>query len=315
MALRLRRRGCEGKDRSRIVHTRRVMDLDLRQLRVFVAVAEELHFTRAAERLHVAQPAVSARIRELEERLGVRLLERTTRSVALTPAGVVLLDRGRALLLDAEAALAETLEAAGARSVLRVGLLGSAGSALFASTRERFLEARPHTEVQIVPVRGPEDVLRGTADVVFGRFGPGETPLQVAVLGEEPRVLMLSRGHRLAAREHLRMAELADEAFVTQPAQENPVWREAWLDEQHEHGLPGRIAAEVFDGQQLLALVLAGVGVCLVPAAAATSLSHPDVAYVPVLDARPAIVSLAWRAGHGRSAARAFVEAARAAAG
>ena len=107
----------------------------------------------------------------------------------------------------------------------------------------------------------------------------------------------MAADHALAGRESLQMAELVDEAFLTQPAAINLKWREAWLAEQHRHGLPGRIAAEVNDAGQLFGYLASGRGVCLVPAAAARAMARPGVAFVPVVDADPAVVSLVWRKG------------------
>lgn len=312
------------QDRFRTIHTGAAMDLatvaelDLRRLRQFVAVAEELHFTRAAERLHLSQPALSARIRELEERLGVRLLERTSRSVALTDAGALLLERARPLLLDAEATLAAVRGAGGIAVPLRVGLMGTAGAVLFPPIRERLLAERPGLQIEVRVLQGAAGLLRGEVDVALCRLDPdldGEATagLRIVVLDREPRVLALASGHRLADRGSLTMADLVDEAFLTQPEAANPAWRDRWLAEQRRHGLPGRIAAEVGDAEELLALVSSGAGVCLVPRTAATHHARPGIAYVPVRDAEPTVTSVAWHERAETALVRAFVAAARAA--
>jgi DNA-binding transcriptional LysR family regulator len=273
------------------------MDLELRHLRYFVAVAETRNFTRAAERLHMAQPALSTRIRELEERLGVRLLDRTTRRVDLTPAGEELLGRARALLAEHHATVLAVRQVGGIATQVRLGLLGSSGADVIGPLLRAMGERLPGLEVVPVSLVLPSQVEHGEADVAFARLRPDETDLDVEVLVEEPRSLAMAADHLLAGRTDLRMAELVDEAFLTQPAAINPKWREAWLAEQHRHGLEGRIAAEVNNAGQLFGFLAAGRGVCLVPSAAARSMARPGVAFVPVVDAAPAVISLVWRPG------------------
>src|SRR5919201_4780440 len=133
--------------------------LDLRLVEYFIAVAEELHFGRAAERLHIAQPSLSQQIRRLEAQLGVRLLERDSRNVELTPAGEVLLREGRKLLRDAE----RTLRAARSASTreLRVGFYGTAGSELLPETLREFAALHPSVTVSI------HELLLGSIDEVL----------------------------------------------------------------------------------------------------------------------------------------------------
>lgn len=273
------------------------MDLEARHLRYFVAVAEARNFTRAAEQLHMAQPALSTRIRELEERLGVTLLDRTTRRVDLTPAGEELLQRARQLLADHHAAVLAVRQAGGAPTTLRLGLMGSSGAEIIGPLLRRLGERLPGLEVTPVALVVPAQVERGEADVAFARLRPEETDLEVEILVSEGRSLAMAADHPLAARESLHMAELSDEAFLTQPAAVNPKWREAWLAEQHRHGLPGRIAAEIEDASQLFGFLASGRGVCLVPEAASRAMARPGIAFVPVVDADPAVVSLVWRPG------------------
>ncbi len=107
------------------------------------------------------------------------------------------------------------------------------------------------------------------------------------------------------------MAELAGEAFVTQPLAANPAWRRRWLAEQRRHGLPGRIAAEVEDAEELYAHLVSGTGVCLMPQTAATHAARPGIAYVPMADAEPAALSVAWHPRAETPLSRAFLAAAR----
>ncbi len=135
--------------------------------------------------------------------------------------------------------------------------------------------------------------------------------MRLIQLAQEPRLLALPRAHRFADRTSLTMSELAHESFVVNPAaRENALAR--WRSEQRRHGLPGRIAAEARSITELLTMVAAGTGVALVPATIARHHDLPEITYVPVLDADPAVISLAWAAGSLRSSGEAFVETARA---
>jgi DNA-binding transcriptional LysR family regulator len=285
--------------------------LDLRLVDYFVAVAEELHFGRAAERLHIAQPSLSQQIRRLEQQLGVTLLERNSRNVRLTRAGEAFLREGRRALAQAERAISAT-RAAGAE-LLTVGFYGSAGRALLPALLTVFRERQPVTEIIVREILfgNIDEILDGKVDVAFTRLMPEQTELEVEVIATEPRLLALAKTHRLASCETLTFADLRGESFIVNPmvAHDGPPAR--WLAEQRRRGLPGRVAAEARSTQEIMALVGAGRGVCLVPAAAALHDRHPDVVYVPVTDAEPAVVSLTWLADRSSPSIKAFVAAAR----
>jgi DNA-binding transcriptional LysR family regulator len=285
--------------------------LDLRRVEYFVAVAEELHFGRAAERLHIAQPSLSQQIRQLEAELGVVLLERTSRRVELTSAGRALLREGRATLNQARRAV-EAARAAGP-APLAVGFFGSAASVLLPAVLREFGERHPSTPVSVRELLfgSVEEVRGGEVDVAFTRLVPGQSELDIEVIAEEPRVVALARRHPLAARSAVRFAELRDESFVVNPVTPADGAPARWLAEQRRHGLPGRIAATTTSLEEILTLVAAGRGVCLVPAIVARLHPRADVAYVPVSDAEPAVVSLATRAGPLRPAVAAFIRTAR----
>jgi DNA-binding transcriptional LysR family regulator len=286
--------------------------LDLRLVEYFVAVAEELHFGRAAERLHIAQPSLSQQIRRLEGQLGVMLLERTSRSVYLTDAGEALLVEGRKVLSQASHAI-QTTRAAGAPG-LTVGFYGSAGSDLLPTALRAFGERHPAVTISVreLPLGSIDAILDGDANVAFTRLKPGQTELEIEVIATEPRVVALATAHPLATRESLIFADLAEGTFIT-----NPVVRDhgprppRWLAEQRRHGLPGRVAANSTGVLEILTLVAANRGICLVPTAVARHYPRSDIAYVPVQDAEPAVVSLAWRPGPVIAPLAAFIETVR----
>jgi DNA-binding transcriptional LysR family regulator len=286
--------------------------LDLRLVEYFIAVAEELHFGRAAERLHIAQPSLSQQIRRLEQQLGVRLLDRNSRRVELTAAGEALLREGRKTLRQAQNAV-RTVQAA-ALPMLVVGLYGSAGIDLLPAVLRAFSDRHPACTVSVRELRLGDlrDLLSGQVEVAFTRLLPGQAELDVEVLTREPRVAALPVSHRLAGRQSLTFAELSEESFITNPAEPAEGDRPArWLNEQRRHGLQGRVSATAGGVVELLTLVAAGRGVCLVPSTVARHYPRADVCYLPVTDADPAVVSLAWRPGDLTAAASSFVDVAR----
>jgi DNA-binding transcriptional LysR family regulator len=285
--------------------------LDLRLVEYFVAVAEELHFGRAAQRLHIAQPSLSQQIRRLENQLGVTLLERDSRHVQLTGAGQALLREGRKTLSQAQHAI-QTTRAAGA-GTLSVGFYGSAAAVLLPKVLRAFNERHPSYAVSVheLLLGSIDDLLDGNVNIAFTRLQPGQTELEVEVLGQEPRLVAVARSHRLAAREAVTYAELADESFIVNPAVQSEGPPARWVAEQRHHGLPGRPAAEASSIQEILALVAAESGVCLVPSAVAHHYPRADVTYLPCGDAEPAVISIAWRPGPVFPAVKAFIETAR----
>ena len=286
--------------------------MDIRLVHYFVAVAEELHFGRAAERLHIAQPSLSHQIRRLELQLGVTLLDRTSRRVELTDAGRVLLTEGRRLLMQSERAIRLVRSASVER--LTVGFYGSAAGELLPDVLRVFAEAHPNADVSVreILLDRLDELLTGGVDVAFTRLLPGQVAAELEVIAREPRVIALPISHPLAARADIRFEELAEECFIT-----NPLVRAAgpptrWLAEQARHGLPGRVAAQAASVQEILTLVAAGKGVCLVPSSVARHYPRADVRYVGVSDADPAVISLAWARGAVRPIVEAFIETTRA---
>src|SRR5262249_35845355 len=174
--------------------------LDLRLLDYFVTVAEELHFGRAAERLHIAQPSLSHQIRRLEQQLGVTLFDRSSRRVELTEAGRALLSEGRRLVAHSERAtrLVRSWSAHG----LTRGFYGSAASELLPDLLRSFSEEHPSAEVSVreLLLDQIDELLAGGVDVAFTRLLPGQTDVELEVIAREPRVVALPASHSLSAR-------------------------------------------------------------------------------------------------------------------
>ena len=273
--------------------------MDLRQLRYFVAVAEELHFSRAAVRLNLAQSALSSQIRALERELGGPLLIRSTRRVELTAAGEELLGRAQEILAAADDALTQVgALARGEMGALVIGTLGPAPGGLLAPLLARFGARHPHVRVE-VRAFDFSDTLAGLrerhVDLAFLYAPLDEPDLLLTPLLTEQRVVVLARSHRLAGRKAIRPADLADEVFVTQPDSVPQIWRDHWLLVD-ELGRRPRISPHIGDKlEDWLHLIGRGEGVDTAPAIISRYYAWPDVAFVPLVDAAPSTLVLARR--------------------
>lgn len=291
------------------------MDVHLRRLRYFVAVAEDLHFTRAAERLHVAQPALSKQIRELESEVRTPLLTRSSRSVTLTAAGRALLPRARALLADWDTTLTEVGDAAAsAAAVLRVGFVASGANELTRDIIAGFAQRRPGWRVQMSQASW-EDPTAGLADrsvdVALLRLPvPGQHALDCQVLLTEPRWIAMSTDHPLADLPVVPFERLLDEPFVATPSHTG-VWRDYWLAlDERPADRPVRIGAEVSSPDEWLEAISNGFGVSLTPEASARYYARPGMMYRPVSDVSPSQVAVVRHPDDQRGAVQDFVNAA-----
>lgn len=287
-------------------------DVHLRHLRYFVAVAEELHFTRAAERLFVSQPTLSRQIHQLEAQLGTALFRRGHRNVVLTDAGHVLLPAARELVAVWDGAAARVREAGTGR--LRVGMSTALGRDLLRRVRAAFAALRPSAELVVRQV-GWDDVTAGLADrSVDAAFLwlplPGPHRYSWLLVAEEPRLLLLSREHRLAGRDEVRFAELLDEPWLALP-RDSGALRDFWLATDQRGGQPPRVAAEIATTDETYEALVTGTGVCLVAAGNAPIYTRDGVVAVPVRGLEPSRLVLAWRRGDRRPLVRDFVAVTR----
>jgi DNA-binding transcriptional LysR family regulator len=276
--------------------------LELRHLRYFVAVAEELHFRRAAERLHMSQPPLSQQIRQLEALVGADLLERTQRRVELTAAGASFYAAARDILDAADRAVRQARRVArGEVGHLAVAFVGSAIYSVVPEILRAFRTAHPAVELTLTELTTAAQVqalAAGRADVGFLRPPVDDPGLEVRTVLREPLVAAVPDGHRLAAEPGVRLDELAGEPLVLLSGRHSPAYR-ATLGALAGPMIdaPGRDLLHVAEMQTAIGLVAAGVGISIVPASL-RGLSRPGVTYVEIDGDPPTIeLALAWRSG------------------
>jgi DNA-binding transcriptional LysR family regulator len=262
--------------------------MDLRQLRYFVAVAEERHFGRAAARLHMAQPPLSAQIRTLEHDLGVQLLRRTTRRVELTEAGAAYLQRARAILLAADEAGHEARRvAAGSVGRLALGCVGSATYSMLPTLARGLSAELPHVDFAF---RGemlvPDQILglrSGEIDLALLRPPVADTSIMVEVLRRERLVAALPGDHRFAGRRRIAAKNLRGEPLIVHSGRRDSVMFETVLRLCRSAGFEPTIRHEVDETSTLVTLVAGGLGVAVVPEPV-TALALRGVVYLPLSD-------------------------------
>jgi len=277
------------------------MDLDLRKLRYFVAVADRLHFGRAADELHIAQPVLSRQIRALEQDLGASLFTRDRHGVELTDAGRQLLADAGPLLASTHAVRRRVSAAASGKRRLMVGF--RAGIPVTPAARA-FEDRHPDVVVDVQRIEGDDQaamLLDGRIDVGYVRLPIDEAGLRVTPLYTEPRVAVLPAGHRLAGKEEVTEADLTGESLV---------WRGDPSTQPTKRPLPNA-GYPVRGVDETLEHVAAGRGISFLARSASVFYSHPDVVYVPIPDLAPDQVCLAVAASHTSPVVDDFVAAAQ----
>ena len=292
---------------------------DLRQLRHFVAVAERLHFGRAAAALHISQPPLSRSIRNLEERVGATLLARTRRRVELTPAGARFLEQARRVLAQLENAVLEAGRTAAGGGRLRLGFVSLADYGVLPGLLKAYKAARPEVSLALREMLSPEQAAALAAgELDFGLLLPpvAGADLEHIVVQRERFLAALPARHRLArARGRIALRGLATEAFVMAPREIAPGLHDSISALAARAGFVPRVAQEAIQMQTVVSLVSSGLGVAVVPACLA-NLGRRGVLYREIADPHPRLdLWLAWRRGAlafpGAVAAREFVLHAR----
>lgn len=287
--------------------------MELRHLAGFIATAEELHFGRAAARLHMAQPALSQQIRLLEKELGVELFHRNTRSVTLSDGGKALLGPARQVMADVDiarrAAILGNSEIVG-RVV--VGFAGASSRNVLPLLARAVRAEQPGIELvlqgQTYAGTAIAEVASGSLDIGFSRLPANNQSVSTRVYEYERLVAALPSDHPLASRKTIRVADLASEAFVTFPGTQGSTVRDALIHAAMGAGFTPRIMQEAPDSYTILGLVAAGVGVTLT----VSSVQHidtPGLVYRELEDDLPQLaVVLAWRKENVSAATRAVLE-------
>ncbi|MEV7782042.1 LysR substrate-binding domain-containing protein [Kitasatospora sp. NPDC088351] len=279
--------------------------MELRTLRYFVAVAEELHFGRAATRLHMSQPPLSRAIKQLEADVGALLLTRSPTGVTLTPAGSVLLDEARALLDHADRVRGLVSEAAGVATIT-IGILGDSTDPGVGRLAAAYRRSHPGIDIRIrdTDLTDPTCGLRaGLVDIALTRAPFDETALTMRALRTDPVGVVLRADDPLARRDGLRLAELNDRRWFQFPQGTDPVWQSYWNGGRPREGPVVRAV------QECLQTVLWNGTVGLAP------LGHDlpsELAVVPLIDMPPSQVVAVWNEGDTNPLIRSFVRTATA---
>jgi len=291
------------------------MNLELRQLRYFVTVAEELHFGRAAARLHMTQPPLSQAIAAFEDALGAPLFVRNRRMVELTPAGHALLPEARRLLLEAAALPALARRAAlGETGRLALAFVTSADYSVLPPFLRRYSERYPGVHLRLQEATSDvqiEELLAGRIDV--GLLIPplpdkAQTELDYMKVLEEPLVLCAPSGLCARADTRVRLQDLPHLPLIIFPREVSPGLHDAILSCFHAAGLAPAIGQQAIQMQTIVSLVSAGMGLALVPQSVC-NLMRPGVEYRALADPTPLVeTGIAWRRDNPSPVLRGFLE-------
>ncbi|ESA38203.1 family transcriptional regulator [Leptolyngbya sp. Heron Island J] len=272
-------------------------DFSIRQLRYFMVVAEELNFTRAAERLQIAQPPLSRQIQSLEQTLRFTLLERTNRRVALTPAGEVFLAECRQILNQMEQGIRAARRVAhGEAGQLFLGFEGAAHNQLILEIIRQFRTQFPDVELimQEMPSGKQVEALQ-QEQLDMGLIEPiaAEDGLKVAPLLSEPLIVALADSHPLTCEEHIDLSQLADEPWVTGRSNDGCGLLLRLLDACHQAGFAPKVKQETNDLLMTLGFVASGLGITLLPKS--SRLAQAGIAYRPIQPPTPEVqLAIAW---------------------
>lgn len=289
--------------------------MELRHLHYFITVAEELHFSRAADRLHISQPPLSQQIRDLEAELGVKLFERTKRQVHLTAAGKVFLERSYGVLAQLEQAIAATQQIGrGEVGQLAIGFVDSAMYTSLPEVLRVFREQFPAVELRLHELTTQEQIQalhHKQIDIGIVRSAISESGLSAECLLPESLVLALPETHPLSAQAQVSLSTLADELFILFPAKMGPVFYEQIIHSCQQAGFRPQVAQEAVQMQTIVGLVAAGLGIAIVPASM-QNFHRSGVIYRSLQEQIPNTgLYLAWRQHDSSPVVSAFLGLAR----
>jgi DNA-binding transcriptional LysR family regulator len=286
--------------------------MDIRQLELFIAVAEELHFGKAAERLHMSQPPLSQQIRQMETSLGVKLFKRTTRSVELTPAGQSFLTQAR-LVIDAMTAaeLAAKAMGTGIFGRVRLGFAGAATRHLLPKLAREVKSRYPNIDLVLIGnlyANAAQAALsRGEIDLGFVRLPFTLPGISYRAIEEETLMCVVPEDHELAKKKSVSLLDLADEPFVSFPRDSGSTLRVITNKVCWEYGFMPNVVQEAPDSYTIHAMVAAGQGVSIALSSTST-LNQPGVVYLPIVETMPRLQSaIAWNTKSDSAAVAAVV--------
>jgi DNA-binding transcriptional LysR family regulator len=293
------------------------MNPELRHLRYFVAVAEELHFGRAAARVGIAQPALSQQVRRLEAMVGFELLTRSTRSVALTPAGSALLPHARRSLAEADLAVAAAGRAArGEIGHLTVGFIETAAVSLIPAAVRGFRARHPGVTLSLreLSVDAQLHGIRArTLELGVVRSPVDAADLEVEAVAEDRLLAAVPASHALAPAGPITVGELADEPLVALSREVVPGLHDQVISLFADHHRSAQITQEATSIQAVMGLVAAGLGIAVLPSSV-RSLSRDGIAFVDLSSSELSPILAVRRRGESSPLVEAFLEAARSAA-
>jgi DNA-binding transcriptional LysR family regulator len=273
------------------------VDIHTRKLRYFVVLAEELHFSRAAQRLFIAQQALSKQIHDMEREIGASLLTRSTRQVSLTAAGEAFLAAARTILATLDGAVDEAQGLSRRETgVLRVGFGVGAALELTAPILEEFSRRYPGIDLELreFPLSEPAaGLVEGASDVALVRPPLTGEDLEFVQLFVEPRVAAVGAHHRLADKESVSVAEVIDEPIVLGRSTD-PAWRRFWLLDDYRAGKPASRIRNSTSHTEELELVAAGLAVTVTVAGAARYTPHAGLRFVSIRDIPGSVGAVAW---------------------
>ncbi|TAG08297.1 MAG: LysR family transcriptional regulator [Verrucomicrobia bacterium] len=291
--------------------------MELRHLRTFLAVAEELHFSRAAARMHVAQPALSRTIADLEEEMAVLLVERNSRAVALTEAGTLFLERVRQILVDTDDAVeAAQRRARGETGTLRIGFIGTLSQDLLPRLLHFYRERFPAVDLvlrELGPSQQRQEIIAGKLDCGFlgMTLSNRDAELEMVTVAEESLVAALPESHGLALRKVLRLADLRHESFYLTARSNAPIFNPWLIQLCRDAKFEPCVTQEIDRAATVLNYVAAGFGISVFPAQIA-KLATTGVRFVPLsgkLQRYP--YKLAWARGRETQTVKEFVKVAK----
>jgi len=290
--------------------------MDVEQLRSFLAVADELHFGRAAERLHVAQPPLSRTIKRLERELGTRLFDRNTRSVRLTSSGQALMDPAQEVL-DALRRAETAVRSAdhGEVGTVRIAFAGVSTHRLVARLARVVRSQRPGIQLELSSQNFAQPAMKrllaGETDLALGRWDVVPAEISAQVVMPDSLVLAVPDTHALAGARRLSIGQLASEGFISLPPHEGSVLPDRLRRLAHANGFVADVVQVAPDTQTALALVSAEVGCHLTLASVAENVTDPHVVFVPLNESTPSLdvhLRAAWRRADQNPALRAVLD-------